>query len=269
MVGDIKDNIRAAIEEKGIEVPDGIPFSMYIDLIEILLNKGTNFPVGSGYTQHLNDPDPIEKGLPGQWSIWTGRAEAYRLTSSALPAFTVYVPGVNYAANAYVLWHLPGTGYELWKAKAAITNAAAQLDPVLWEKYVLGDIVERRPLQDWLDDDFEIGHIIVGDAGLQLRVSEVIALGGTFPSWEGGNRPTFISGGVAGDVIRNILGSINGTWVNQGASGFFTITSQPSLFMGNNSATYANIWANASNVVPVGFENSPRTLTRRLWRRVA
>jgi hypothetical protein len=150
----------------------------------------TLFPIGSGYLQGINDPDPIEKGLPGIWQIWTGRAEAYRLTSSALPAFTTYASGANYAANAYVSWHLPGAGYELWKAKAAITNAAAQLDPVLWEKYVLGDIIERRHVQGWLDDDFAIGATIAGGGYAGRRVSEVIVRGGTFPSYEGGNRPT-------------------------------------------------------------------------------
>jgi hypothetical protein len=156
-----------------------------------------HFPIGSSYIQELNDPDPIEKGLPGHWELWTGKAEAYRLTSSALPAFTTYTPGANYAANAYVLWHLPGAGYELFKAKAAINNAAAQLDPILFDKYTTGDIIERRHLQDWLDDDLAVGATIAGGEHAGKKVSEVIALGGTFPSWEGGNRPTFKSGGVA------------------------------------------------------------------------
>jgi len=66
--------------------------------------------------------------------------------------FVKYEQNANYAANTYVLWHLPGTGYELFKAKAAITNADEQLNPVLWEKYLLGDIIERRYLQGWLED---------------------------------------------------------------------------------------------------------------------
>jgi len=159
------------------------------------------FPIGSGYTQGINDPTPIEAGLPGIWQKWTGKAEAYRLMTGTLPSYTTYTAGANYAANAYVLWHLPSAGYEIFKAKAAITNAAVQLDPVLWEKYTTGTIVERRLLQGWLDNDLSIGNVISGGSYNGQRVSEVIVRGGTFPSWEGGNRPTFKTGGIDLDRI--------------------------------------------------------------------
>jgi microcystin-dependent protein len=160
------------------------------------------YPIGSSYVQLLNDPTPIERGLPGQWEVWNGRADAYRLSPSPPPpTIYSYQAGANYAANAYVFWHLPGAGYELFKAKAAINNAAAQLDPVLWEKYVVGDIVPRRLVQGWLDNDLNIGETVattyINYAG--RYVTEVICLGGTFPSFEGGNRPPFEGGGLQGE----------------------------------------------------------------------
>jgi hypothetical protein len=241
------------------------------------VNLDIIYPVGSGYIQHLNDPDPIEKGLPGHWSPWSGRAEAYRLSSSALPAFTIYTPNANYAADAYVLWHLPGAGYELFKAKAAITNAAAQLDPVLWEKYELGDIIERRHLQGWLDDDFEIGHVIEDGDYAGMVVCEVIARGGTFPSYEGGNRPTFIYGGVKEDAIRNIPASLytsrnflSETFSTTGA--FKAQSLAGSLYQLDHrdiNPKQSNLFFDPSLVVSVGAENSPRTRSNRWWRRVA
>jgi len=196
------------------------------------------YPIGSIYEQKFGEPDPIEAGLPGQWNLWTGRADGYRLMSGAIPTFTVYAQGANYAANAYVLWHLPGTGYELWRAKAAITNAAERLDPVLWEKYVLGDIVERRFLQDWLDDDFAIGDVIEEGVFAGMVVSEVISLSGTFPSYEGGNRPPFVNGGVQGEEKHTL-----------------TIAEMP-------SHSHAYVGIATSSVKDTGYGNSYGDFTR-------
>jgi hypothetical protein len=113
----ILDNLGNLISAMGLEPNNTDP-----EQLKKAMQRG--FPIGSGYLQGINDPDPIGKGLPGHWDIRTGRAEAHRLTLSALPAFTPYVPGSNIAANTYRSWHLPGSGHELWKAKAAITNAA-------------------------------------------------------------------------------------------------------------------------------------------------
>jgi len=261
--------LREAIEEWQGNIQTSITESGD-DILEKL------FPVGCGYIQGINDPDPIDKGLPGHWDLWTHRAEQYRLTSTALPAFTVYTQGANYTANAYVLWHLPGAGYELFKAKAAVNNAETQLNPVLWEKYVLGDIIDRRFLQGWLDDDFAIGHVIEDGDYAGMRVSEVIALGGTFPSWEGGNRGTFNSG-VKPDVIRNITGgtSDNATAASAVARGAFTriaindnwgVIAKGATGKGG-SIIYDDF--NISLIVPTGPENSVRNHPYRFFRRVA
>jgi hypothetical protein len=118
------------------------------------------FPIGIGYRQGLNDPDPIDLDLPGTWQLWIARAEAYRLTTAAVPGWVAYTAGANYGAGAYVTYHLAGDDYGIWKAKAAVTNAAAQLDPVLWEKYTTGSIVERRLVQEWLDNDLTLGATV-------------------------------------------------------------------------------------------------------------
>jgi len=233
-------------------------------------NLNILFPIGCSYIQGINDPDPIDRGLPGHWELWTHRAEQYRLTSAALPAFTVYTPGANYTANAYVLWHLPGAGYELFKAKAAITNAAAQLNPILWDKYVLGDIVDRRFLQGWLDDDFAIGHVIGNGDYAGMKVSEVIALGGTFPSWEGGNRPTFNSG-IAPDVIRNWSGYLQDIYggINMAAAGAFRANIMSGAILNGNAGMYSHFYLEPSRVVQTGNENSSRNISNCFWRRVA
>jgi hypothetical protein len=270
----LKDNIDREVETRAEE---DSALQDKILLLENNISKLENsilnrlFPIGSGYTQRINDPNPIEAGLPGTWEKWTGRAEAYRLTTVALPSYTTYTAGANYAANAYVLWHLNGSGWELFKAKAAITNAAAQLDPVLWEKYTTGTIVERRLLQDWLVNDLSIGSVISGGSYNGQRVSEVIVRGGTFPSWEGGNRPTFKSGGVAGDRIRNIYGEIDGFFDFLFTSGVFIKSNNTAGVppVDHNILGYHHLTLQASNFVPVGNDNSPRTLSDCFWRRVA
>jgi len=233
------------------------------------------YPVGSSYIQAMNDPDPIEAGLPGQWK--TGLAVGYRVTSAALPTYTPYQQGMNLTANQYVSWHLPGASHELWKAKAAITGASEQLDPVLFEKFVEGDIVERRHLQAWIDDDFALGDTIPDGEHAGKRVVEVISLGGTFPSYEGGNRPPFLTGGIAGDVQRPIIGDPT-TGVTFDNTSPFVSTDRNVFFL--SSYAYQNIPGNSTQTrfragfdigrqVPVGPEGSNRTATWREWRRVA
>jgi hypothetical protein len=68
--------------------------------------------------------------------------------------------------------------------------------------------VPRRRLQsDWNDDDLEIGAKVMHN-GQQMIVLGIIVLGGKFPAAEGGNRPTFVLGGVQRDVQREIYGKI-------------------------------------------------------------
>jgi hypothetical protein len=236
-----------------------------------------NYPIGSGYTQGINDPDPIDLGLLGQWELWTHRAEAYRLINGPFLNTTLYTAGNNYAAGAYVKYHLPGSGHELWKAKAAITNAAVQLNPVLWEKVEGGIVVERRYLQGWLDADRSLGACINGGEYDGMYVAEVIALGGTFPSYEGGNRPTYLSG-VAGDAIRNVIGDATSStsfvgyaspFVAEERNVFYRSSYEYENLPGNVGQTRPRTGFDLSRQVPTGPDNAPRTLSSRYWRRVA
>jgi len=211
---------------------------------------------------------------PAQWA----QIESLVPSNEILP-FISYTPNANYNANTYVLWHLPGTGFELYKAKAAITAAEGQLNPVLWDKNLLGDIVERRFLQGWLDDDFEIGHVIEDGEYAGLVVSEVLSLGGTFPSYEGGNRPPFVSGGVQLGRITPVTGQIatyDGSYnpiqvIN--ASGVFSalgdVYRRSFASSSSNESHPGGFGFDIGRAVSTGPDVAPITLSVRYWRRVA
>jgi len=231
--------------------------------------------IGKTYTQGPGDYTPDELKAMGKmppnsvWEIWNHRANQYGLISGNLPAHTIYSPGSNYAANAYVMWHLEGDNWGLYKAKAAITNAAAQLDPVLWNEYEPAVLVDRKDLQGWVDSDFEIGDTISGDLYNGWKVCKIEVLGGKFASVAGGNRPPFGTG-TAGDTIRNFSG-------RTGSPNFSSYSTGP--FFANSVASYdvsrsgnsnnGHIEFNPSRVVPTGPEFSPRTFAVNDWRRVA
>jgi hypothetical protein len=268
-INDLWGFMQAALNAAGITPNGESETAEESQVLEALqnINYQFNYPVGSGYIQFFGDKDPVERGLPGQWVNWYGRADGYRLTSTALPSFTPYQQGANYSAGAYVLWHLPGTGYELWRAKAAITNAAEQLDPVLWEKVETGDIVERRHLQAWIDDDFKIGDVIEGGDYAGLRVSEVISLGGTFPSFDGGNRPPF-GLGVAGEDWHTLT-IAEMPRHNHNILLYYNTDNGGNTIRGSNGVgSFAN---NETNGTGGGlpFKVDPRAASMRCWRRVA
>jgi len=189
--------------------------------------------------------------------------------------FANYAPNANYAANTCVIWHLPGAGYELWKAKAAITNSAAQLDPVLWEKYEAGDIIERRHLQGWLDDDWGIGHVIEGGDYAGMTVCEVLCLGGGFDGWEGGNRPTFVAGGVQHGRIEDITGSLtNNAVYGTGARGSGVLYQNSNIYGAAQTGQGSGFGGDtlsfmASRVVLTGSDVAGTNASMRKWKRVA
>jgi hypothetical protein len=165
------------------------------------------YPVGSSYIQYADDPAPVERNLPGIWELWNYRADIYGL-SMTVPGYSVYTPGASYAVNAYVLNHRDGGDFRLYKAKEAVTGAPQYLDPVKWTPVEPGMRIERRHLQGWGDDDFEIGDELPDGTYAGMFVSEVIVPGGKFPSFDGEFRPPFISGGVMGDQIRDASGQV-------------------------------------------------------------
>jgi hypothetical protein len=123
-------------------------------------------PAGTLYKQGMNDPEPLEDGRHGEWKIWSGRAEGYRLRTTAVPNYAVYTQGANYAANAIVMHHLEGDDYALFKAKAAVSNAPKDFNPVSWDQVKEGIIAPRRLVQagagGWLEDDYRMGDRISG-----------------------------------------------------------------------------------------------------------
>ncbi|MCL2609863.1 MAG: hypothetical protein FWD94_08185, partial [Treponema sp.] len=200
----------------------------------LLFDPGVNFitelkrqireeewPVGSLYIQHLNDASPVERGLPGEWAVWSHRADGYGLVSGALPAFTEFKQGDSWAKGAHKLWHIDGEDWRLFVANEAIANLPdpKYIDPVKCTPFQPAVIVERRELQGWTDADLKVGDVIKGGAYAGWKVCEVIVPGGKYHRVEGGLSPTFVSGGVAGDRIRNISGEWGvSTVTNNGAN---------------------------------------------------
>ena len=90
-------------------------------------------------------------------------------------------------------------------------------------------------------------------------------------SCDGINSP-FVSGGVAGDAIREIRGNYGRVFTNtQGLSpnGAYSATPVSTIDWNYGSVTLFEGEFNSSRVVPTGTENSPRTFSVQYWRRVA
>jgi hypothetical protein len=144
-------------------------------------------------------------------------------------------------------------------------------------------VVERQALQpDWGAVDLTEGTQITGGTYNGKYIWQVIAFAGIFWSVKdsgytgGGKRPPFISGGVAGDVMRNLQGEF-------GAHGFLVVDGNNSplatgmVKRGHNwfaqtEAHYEDpsgftFAIDASLIVPVGSQNSPVTASSVLWRR--
>jgi hypothetical protein len=248
------------------------------DLEERIFNR--EHPVGSPYEQRLNDQTPEEMGWFGKWVEWSGRADGYRLSAAPPPEFTEYAPGENYAAGECVLFHLPGSDWRLYTAKAAITGAPEDFDPVKWDAYEDGDVTERRFVQGWEDADLSAGDQVAGGGYDGMYVTEVIVPGGKFNGIEGGNRPAFINGGVQQDRIREIDASLEATRFAEGASdssaqgsttGAIRAGSSRAL-VGAAPTTGSNYGQGfnfkSSRVVLAGPDVAGTNTSSRLWRRV-
>jgi hypothetical protein len=235
------------------------------------------FYTGKLYEQKPNDPDPyelIETGVFPEgsvWELWSQRAELYELAPAAsFPSgVTEYAAGSSVPANAY---RLTGDDRQIWKANKALTNLPAQINPLDWDKLPDKTCVPRRKLQpDWNDDDLEIGAEVTHN-GQQMTVAGIIVLGGKFLAAEGGNRPSFVSGGVQGDRQRPIIREVTLIFGNTTSiSGGVLKSNIPSnrVSAEGTGAGYGTISIDTGLSVPTGPENSPRTLSVRYWRRVA
>jgi hypothetical protein len=238
-----------------------------------------HFPVGKMLDQKPDEPTPIEMGLPGDWEIWSHRAIEYGLRSS-LPSFVNYSALVGNSIVAgntpRVCYHKDGDDFRLYQfiAQSVAYVVPADIDPTKWT-YINPEIInERQKCGNILtDDDYAIGDIIESGQYAGMYISEIIVPGGKFFGIEGGNRPTFISGGVQGDRIRNITGhaGIIGSGGAMGAQldGVFSSDMNYTGPYQWSSGGSSRSWFNASTVVPTGPDNAPPSLSTRLWRRVS
>jgi hypothetical protein len=83
-------------------------------------------------------------------------------------------------------------------------------------------------------------------------------------------KPTFISGGVQEDRIREIEGHLSArerifVW-SEGAFKDGPISGGVATSGSNNGSTYSDFIA--SLVVPTGLDNAPTNVSMRFWRRV-
>jgi len=238
-------------------------------------------PVLDVVPQYPGSLSPIDKGwnkLGQTWKVCNGLAFQYRIRQGAIPNYTVYTPGANYAANAVVMWHLQlpgdiyGDDWAFFKANAAITGAAAQLDPIKWTQLKEGIIVDYHVLHSPLEPDLPIGQQIVGGDYDGWYVEEIMVYGGKFFSAAGGNRPPF-KGGIQTDAIRNISGNIrvrHGVELDIG--GVFSLTTgsnDTGLTTTTSQNQSRNISFGSSKVVPTAAENQVKNISCLYWRRIA
>jgi hypothetical protein len=242
--------------------------------------RDVKYRIGDFYIQYPDTPVPLEADppLPGTWDIWSHRAVMYGVTQPALPSFADYydLVGTTITAGAtpVVCYHRAGDDFRLYQliAQTAAYTVPAELDPVKWTYLQPGVISERQKCGNLLtEDDYEIGDTIISGAYAGMYISEVIVPGGKFWGVEGGFRPTFVSGGVQGDRIREMEGTA-GSEGRMGASAFatgvFTASVQSAPSAGDNAGgMYTLNNFKASRVVPTGPDNAPASTSVRFWRR--
>jgi len=90
------------------------------------------------------------------------------------------------------------------------------------------------------------------------------------------NNLPFVDGGVAGDVSRLISSGGNSISVATGASAteygsgaLYAVYRDTSMYNSGSGGIRIFLYFDSSRAVPVGAENSPRTLSILYWRRVA
>ena len=243
--------------------------------------------VGDFIQQLPSERLPEDKWLDGEWVDWSSRAVIYGISASPPPLYVNYytLVGTNIAANAtpVVMYHVPGGDYQLFRFKAQTTvyTVPNELNPVNWNHIKPSVYDERESCQKLsykntenkivVTEDLQIGDQIISGIHAGKYITEVIVLGGKFLSVEGGFRPSFITGGVAGDMIRNILGGINfnGGTINSASGAFVKTGNGNQVQVVGIQNGYFYITFDSSQVVPTGPEVSPRTFSVKFWRRVA
>ncbi|MCL2174491.1 MAG: hypothetical protein FWB73_00450 [Treponema sp.] len=264
-----------------------------------------DYPIGWRYEQKPNDLTPSEAGFPGTWEIWNKRAEIYELITeaqytslfSSVP--TYWTSASTISANQWRVWtpgeinsvgtmvngsSTSGTRRILRSNKAVSSQNPLEMNPIDWDDiykthgYTIRRAARRAVQSSWTASDLAIGAqvasvVIDGVTYTNMRVIGILTPAGTFPSYAGGNRPPFISGGFGRDESRKIHGSTGqivstGELINSGALNMEDGGGSTPYSGGNiGKRMFLNI--DSSLVVPTGRENSPYTISTQLWRRVS
>jgi hypothetical protein len=220
------------------------------------------------------------------YGLATVSGSAYRLYSSSL---------TNVTAGEYLRYEDSTTGeFKVIRAKAAMAKLSETFDPIEWwfpedtpiqngdARYGRTLIYVRAratPSFSWGNSDKTFNNTLTGDSSTMpgtssttYYVHEKITWAGKFPSFAGGNRPPFISGGSRLDRIRNFTGTI-GQWKYIHYTKVFQLKVEGSGGQANSNNggndKSSEIEFNPSFVVPTGPEVSPRTFSVVLWRRVS
>ena len=185
-------------------------------------------PIGSGYDQKPNDLTPAERRFAGSWVLWNKRAEIYELITeaeytalfSSVP--TYWTSASTIAANQWRVWtpgdinadgvmgsgsSSTGTRRILRSNKAITYQNPLEMNPIDWDDlfkthgYTIRRASRRAVQTSWTASDLSIGAQVAsvtigGTAYSNMRVVGILTMGGLFPSYAGGNRPPFLSGGV-------------------------------------------------------------------------
>ncbi|MDR0322368.1 MAG: hypothetical protein LBI28_12775 [Treponema sp.] len=178
-------------------------------------------PVGASYDQGPNDLEPEERFPGTNWMLWNERAETYDLiTNTAYNNLFSSTPSnwaasATIAANAYRIWipggvSTSGTRRIMKCIKAVTSQKPSDINWIDWEELSGVTRKARYEIQDFattFSTDLTIGASVT-ISGTVYRVVGINTWSGLFASYAGVNRPTFLSGGIGRDQVRNHAHSI-------------------------------------------------------------
>ena len=258
--------------------------------------------VGDLYIQWPNEKTPMELGYDGIWTKWHDRVERYGLSTSRPSGYSTLFYEDRYdsingnngatvaavAAGDYRQIVYKDGDREVMKALVAIA-ANAPFNPIEWEPLEKNTTASYRPVYKWRREvqpgvwgsasssDLAIGaSVTVG--GTAYYVTARHNWGGKFLSMGGGNRPTYDSGGIGRDGIRNFPGGVvisdnnYNPLVNLGVSGPFSIApniARTTWASSGNASRPSGFNFDPSLAVPTGPENAGRTMPGQPWRKTS
>jgi hypothetical protein len=255
----------AAKNASGPTATDGFPFTAdsvndWIGFTQDLLNRAGLTPNGQA---EANGSSQLVKAL-------------MHLINIGLPVGAFFEQYPDAPTPVEAGW--PGT-WEVWSSRAVIyglrsTNSGSA--SIYIERQKCGNPLTAA--------DLTVGAQVSSGAYAGYYVREVVTLAGKFTGIEGGNRPTFISGGRQDGRIRNFPGSYTARSLTRAPTNepSLTIVSGPfgASRVGSGSilqqadtdglsTSFNTIDFDPSIVVPTGPDNAPTNLSKRVWRRTS